>query len=95
VKHGPAELDPLAEWVRGIGTAEKLGLLVQQSIGRLFVETFTATEESLAAARCRQDRYCSCSLLDGKIAPNRGRSSAISQSQHLGDSPDVGFSERS
>jgi hypothetical protein len=51
VKHGPAELEPLAEWVRGIGTAEKLGLLVQQSIGRLFVETFTATEESLAAAR--------------------------------------------
>jgi hypothetical protein len=44
-------LEPLAEWVRGIGTAEKLGLLVQQSIGRLFVETFTATEESLAAAR--------------------------------------------
>ena len=51
VKHGPAELEPLAEWVRGIGTAEKLGLLVQQSIGRLFVETFTATAESLAAAR--------------------------------------------
>ena len=50
VKHGPAESEPLAEWVRGIGTAEKLGLLVQQSIGRLFVETFTATEESLAAA---------------------------------------------
>jgi hypothetical protein len=50
VKHGPAQLEPLAEWVRGIGTAEKLGLLVQQSIGRLFVETFTATEESLAAA---------------------------------------------
>jgi hypothetical protein len=38
VKHGPAQLEPLAEWVRGIGTAEKLDLLVQQSIGRLFVE---------------------------------------------------------
>ncbi len=50
VKHGPAQLEPLAEWVRGIGTVEKLGLLVQQSIGRLFVETFTATEESSAAA---------------------------------------------
>jgi hypothetical protein len=50
VKHGPAELEPLAEWVRGIGTTEKLDLLVQQSIGRLFVETFTATEESSAAA---------------------------------------------
>src|SRR6266478_9451949 len=51
VKHGPAQLEPLAEWVRGIGTAEKLDQLVQQSIGRLFVETFTATEESLTAAR--------------------------------------------
>src|SRR5580704_6515575 len=51
VKHGPAELEPLAEWVRRIGTEEKIDLLVQQSIGRLFVETFTATEESLAAAR--------------------------------------------
>src|SRR5271169_3699811 len=50
VKYGPAELEPLAEWVRGIGTAEKLGLLVQQSIGRLFVPTFTATDESSAAA---------------------------------------------
>src|SRR6202140_975851 len=50
VKHGPAELEPLTEWVRGIGTEDKLGLLVQQSIGRLFVETFTATEESWAAA---------------------------------------------
>jgi hypothetical protein len=50
VRHGPAELEPLAEWVRGNGTAEKLGLLVQQSVGRLFVETFTATDESWAAA---------------------------------------------
>jgi hypothetical protein len=50
VRRGPAELEPLAEWVRGNGTAEKLGLLVQQSVGRLFVETFTATEESWAAA---------------------------------------------
>jgi hypothetical protein len=51
VNHGPAQVEPLAEWVRGIGTADKLDLLVQQSIGRLFVETFTATDESLAAAR--------------------------------------------
>jgi hypothetical protein len=50
VKHGPAELEPLAEWVRGTGTAEQIGLLVQQSVGRLFVETFTATDESWAAA---------------------------------------------
>jgi hypothetical protein len=51
VKHGPAQEQLLAEWVRGIGTADKLDLLVQQSIGRLFVESFTATDESLAAAR--------------------------------------------
>ena len=50
VKSGPAELDPLSEWVRGIGTAKQIGLLVQQSVGRLFVETFTATDESWAAA---------------------------------------------
>ena len=51
VKHGPVELEPLAEWVRGTGTAERIGPLVQQSIGRLFVESFTATDESWAAAR--------------------------------------------
>jgi hypothetical protein len=63
VKHGPAELEPLAEWVRGIGTAEKLDLLVQQSIGRLFVETFTATEESLAAARMVHEAASSSNVL--------------------------------
>jgi hypothetical protein len=50
VKRGPAELEPLAEWVRGIGTAKQIGLLVQQSVGRLFVDTFNATDESWAAA---------------------------------------------
>jgi hypothetical protein len=50
VKRGPAQLEPLAEWVRGIEPADKLNLPVQQIIGRLFVETFTATEESWAAA---------------------------------------------
>src|SRR6202030_4652096 len=39
VKHGPAELEPLAEWVRGIVTAEKRRRRVQQSIRILFVET--------------------------------------------------------
>jgi hypothetical protein len=63
VKQGPAELEPLAEWVRGIGTAEKLGLLVQQSIGRLFVETFTATEESLAAAHMVLEAASSSNIL--------------------------------
>jgi hypothetical protein len=50
VKRGPAQLEPLAEWVRGSEPSDKLNLLVQQTIGRLFVETFTATEESWAAA---------------------------------------------
>ena len=63
VKHGPAQLEPLAEWVRGIGTAEKLDLLVQQSIGRLFVEEFTATEESLAAARMVLEAASSSNVL--------------------------------
>ena len=63
VKHGPAQLEPLAEWVRGTGTAEKLDLLVQQSIGRLFVETFTATEESLAAARMVLEAASSSNVL--------------------------------
>jgi hypothetical protein len=63
VKHGPAELEPLAEWVGGIGTAGKLDLLVQQSIGRLFVETFTATEESLTAARMVLEAASSSNVL--------------------------------
>src|SRR5277367_3163100 len=63
VKRGPAQLEPLAEWVSGIGTAEKLDLLVQQSIGRLFVETFTATEESLAAAHMVLEAASSSNVL--------------------------------
>ena len=46
VRRGPAELEPMAEWVKGNGSAEQLGLLVQQSVGRLFVETFTASLKS-------------------------------------------------
>jgi hypothetical protein len=63
VKQGPAELEPLSEWVRGIGTAEKLDLLVQQSMGRLFVETLTATEESLAAGHMVLEAASSSNVL--------------------------------
>ena len=63
VRHGPAELEPLAVWVRGIGTEERVDLLVQQSIGRLFAETFTATEESLAAARMVLEAVSSSNVL--------------------------------
>jgi len=62
-KHGPAQLEPLAEWVRGIGTAETLDLLVQQTIGRLFVETFTATEESVAAGHMVLEAASSSNVL--------------------------------
>ncbi len=50
VRHGPVQLEPLADWVRGDGSADQIGLLVQESVGRLFVDTFTATNESWAAA---------------------------------------------
>jgi hypothetical protein len=63
VKHGPTELEPLAEWVRGTGTAEKVDLLVQQSIGRLFVETFTATAETLAAGHMVLEAASSSNVL--------------------------------
>ncbi len=53
----------LADWVRGSGTAEKLDLLVQQTIGRLFVEAFTATEESLAAAHMVLEAASSSNVL--------------------------------
>jgi hypothetical protein len=61
VKRGPVELEPLAEWVRGIGTSKQIGLLVQQSVGRLFVESFTATDESWAAA---------CAVLEAASSSN-------------------------
>jgi hypothetical protein len=63
VKRGPVELEPLAEWVRGVGNAKQLGLLVQQSVGRLFVETFTATDESWAAACLVLEAASSSSVL--------------------------------
>jgi hypothetical protein len=50
VKLGPEELEPLADWVRGDGAEESLGLRAQQILGRLFSETFVATPESWDAA---------------------------------------------
>ena len=50
VKSGPEELEPLAEWVRGEGAEESIGLRAQQILGRLFSETFVATPESWDAA---------------------------------------------
>jgi hypothetical protein len=50
VKLGPEELEPLAQWVRGYGAPEPLGMQAQQVLGRLFSETFVATTESWDAA---------------------------------------------
>jgi hypothetical protein len=50
VKRGPEELEPLAQWVRGNGTQESLGVQAQQVLGRLFSATFVATAESWDAA---------------------------------------------
>jgi hypothetical protein len=88
VKHGPAQLEPLAEWVRGIGTADKLDLLVQQSIGRLFVETFTATAESLAAAHMVLEAASSSDVLKmlwWRISGRLERAKALLASKVNGD----------
>jgi hypothetical protein len=50
VRLGPEELEPLAQWVRGNGDQESLGLQAQQILGHLFSETFVATPSSWAAA---------------------------------------------
>lgn len=47
---GPAELESLAAFVRGDGSTDDCGPLVQQTIGRLFVPSFTATPASWNAA---------------------------------------------
>jgi len=49
-KLGSEELEPLAQWVRGHGAEESLGLQAQQILGRLFSETFVASPESWDAA---------------------------------------------
>jgi hypothetical protein len=51
VRAGPEELEPLANWVRGAGSDQQIGILVQQLLGRLFSPTFDASEESWAAAK--------------------------------------------
>jgi hypothetical protein len=51
IRTGPDELEPLSNWVRGLGTDEELGILVQQLLGRLFASQFVATQESWRAAK--------------------------------------------
>jgi hypothetical protein len=50
VRAGPIGLEPLAEWVKGVGSEAGIGILAQQVLGRLFRNDFTATPESWAAA---------------------------------------------
>jgi hypothetical protein len=51
IQCGPAELAPIAAWIRGSGSDEEIGVLTQQLLGRLFKSNFTATAESWNAAR--------------------------------------------
>ena len=50
IKVGPIALEPLAEWVKGVGSDAEAGIRTQQLLGRLFRSDFTATEGSWAAA---------------------------------------------
>jgi hypothetical protein len=51
IRSGPDELEPLANWVRGIGSEAEPGILIQQLLGRLFSNQFVATQESWTAAK--------------------------------------------
>jgi hypothetical protein len=51
IKDGPDELRPLANWVRGVGSDNELGICVQQLLGRLFASQFVATEKSWTSAK--------------------------------------------
>jgi hypothetical protein len=50
IKIGPDELEPLANWVRGVSSDTQPGILIQQLLGQLFSSQFVATPESWAAA---------------------------------------------
>jgi hypothetical protein len=51
IESGPDELEPLANWVRGVGSEEEVGILIQQLLGQLFSSRFVATQESWDAAK--------------------------------------------
>ncbi|MGB9195930.1 MAG: hypothetical protein WCB53_03295 [Terriglobales bacterium] len=46
-----SDVQSLARWVQGLGKEEEVGVLIQQAVGRLFVESYSADSESWAAAR--------------------------------------------
>ena len=51
VRAGPEDLEPLARWVRGVGSTDEVGILAQQLLGRLFSPGFTASTQSWTAAQ--------------------------------------------
>ena len=51
ISAGPEELEPLANWVRGVGDEQQVGILAQQLLGRLFSRSFEASQDSWAAAK--------------------------------------------
>jgi hypothetical protein len=50
LKAGPVALEPLAQWIRGTGSDDEVGLLAQQFLGNLLRSDFAATRESWNAA---------------------------------------------
>ena len=51
IKGGPATLEPLANWIKGVGSSLEVGILTQQLLGNLFRNDFVATRESWTAAQ--------------------------------------------
>jgi hypothetical protein len=47
---GPVELEHLAEWLKGAQEIQRVGMLLQEVVGRVFEPSYKATEESWAAA---------------------------------------------
>ena len=73
---GPEELESLAAFVRGEGSADACGPLVQQAVGSLFVSNFKATEDSWNAALVldQAPRTMNLALLARLGADEKGRS---------------------
>jgi hypothetical protein len=51
IRQGPAELEPLAKWLRGSESEAELGIRAQQLLGGLFSDHFVATQQSWNAAQ--------------------------------------------
>ncbi|UWZ85175.1 hypothetical protein [Occallatibacter riparius] len=49
-RDGPAELESVAAWLKGIGEVHEVGILLQELVGRAFEPSYKASEESWAAA---------------------------------------------